>query len=401
MKRQIDSYAPFTRLLLIGAIACTTVPGVSAPKRGNVPDEKDTGEVATEIAQLIEKSPFNVWGLDFSPDGKYLAAVSPSSNEIHVWDWRNRRIVRTLEKVKQGSSSGLATEPLRYSPDGRMLANCHRRAAGNVVIRIWNTETAAIVRDITTPQLGICRAIGFTPDGGSFAWISDRPKGDQLMIHSTESWESIWGLNAVPFYPETLAISPDGKSIALGGHTGGPGVVAQHQILIVDVAQRAVVRTIDAFPTIPTAPMENQIQRLAWHPDGVHVAAGASLTASLKRAAPWPDAIRIFNARSGKLLGREPAEYANIWTLRYTPNGKYLIASHFKASTAVAGGPARERLSLDSGARAAEVAIRIWDGGHRQLLQEIRGEPGAAAVTRDGRYLALGGDDIIYVFQLK
>src|SRR6266850_2012176 len=303
MKRQIDSYAPFTRLLLIGAIACTTVPGVSAPKRGNVPDEKDTGEVATEIAQLIEKSPFNVWGLDFSPDGKYLAAVSPSSNEIHVWDWRNRRIVRTLEKVKQGSSSGLATEPLRYSPDGRMLANCHRRAAGNVVIRIWNTETAAIVRDITTPQLGICRAIGFTPDGGSFAWISDRPKGDQLMIHSTESWESIWGLNAVPFYPETLAISPDGKSIALGGHTGGPGVVAQHQI-----------------------------QRLAWHPDGVHVAAGASLTASLKRAAPWPDAIRIFNARSGKLLGREPAEYANIRTLRYTPNGKYLIASHFKAS---------------------------------------------------------------------
>src|SRR5271170_4315081 len=92
---------------------CASDDGSSAPSSIGLPEPqyKNSGEVATLIAELPEREPFNVWGVDFSPDGNYLASSSPSSYEIHVWDWKNRRIVRTLEQVHQGSSTLSATEP--------------------------------------------------------------------------------------------------------------------------------------------------------------------------------------------------------------------------------------------------------------------------------------------------
>ena len=364
------------------------------------PKGKGMKEVATEIAQLPEQEPFNVWGLDFSPDGKYLATSSPANHEIHIWDWQTRRIVRTLEKVRHGFASGSASEPIRYSPDGRLLAVCHGRAQGNVVIRIWNTDTGAIVRDIDTSEdNGACEAIGFTPDGKSFVWISYRPTQNQLMVYSTATWQPVWGLRTVPFYPSTLAISSNGKLIAVGGSTGGPNIADQHQILIVDVAQRALVRTIQAYPTIKGG--DGEIERLAWNPDSVHIAASARVTGTYAGPDTWPDAIRVFDARSGEKVTGEPAEYARVWALRYTPDGKYLIASGFKAGTKISSGRRHELLRIDPEPRAWKLAIRIWDGEHRQLLQEIPGEAGSAAVTRDGRYLALGGDGMIFILELK
>jgi WD40 repeat protein len=370
-----------------------------------------TKEIAIEIAQLREQEYFNVWGLDFSADGKYLAASSPSSPEIHVWDWRNRFVVRTLQKIRQGSSSIVSTEPIRYSPDGRLLATCHGRADHYVVARIWNADTGEIVRDIKEPDGGECKAIGFTPDGKSFVWVSDRSAnlpGDHLIVYSTATWQPVWGLRTVPFYPSTLSISPDGTLIAIGGSTIGPP--RENQILIVDVAQRAVQRTIHAFPTSKLG--DGDIERLVWHPDGVHLAASARVTgryrpdarpdAVFESSETRPDAVRIFDVRSGELVASEkPVEYARIWALRYTPDGKYLVESGFYPGTEVSSGARRELLRIDSGPRTVESVIRIWDGEHHQLLQEIRGAAGSAAVTRDGHYLALGGDGMIFVFELK
>jgi len=372
-------------------------------------------EVATEVTQLHEREYFNVWGLDFSPDGKYLASSSPSSHEIHVWDWRNRRIVRTFEKIRQGSSSIMSTEPVRFSPDGRWLATCHGRADHYVVARIWNANTGEIVRDIDEPNGGECKAIGFTPDGKSFIWVSDRSAnlpGDHLIVYSTATWQRLWGLRTAPFYPNTLAISPDGKSIAIGGSTIGPGIPTQHQVLIVDMAEHAVVRTIRAFPTSKKFAMESTIERLAWTPDGMYIAVGARVTGTYRpEARPdavfesnemRPDAIRIFDTHSGEQVASEtPVKYARIWALRYTPDGKYLIESAFSPGSEESSAPRRELLRTDSMPRTVESVIRIWDGEHRRLLQEISGAAGSAAVTRDGHYLALGGDGMIFIFKLK
>jgi WD40 repeat protein len=63
--------------------------------------------------------------------------------------------------------------------------------------------------------------------------------------------------------------------------------------------------------------------------------------------------------------------------LRYSPDGKYLVESVIDGS------------------------IRIWDGQHRTLLQQIHGEATSLAFTRDGKFLAMGGNRKSLVWQMR
>jgi WD40 repeat protein len=367
---------------------------------------KNMKDVAVKVAELHENEDINIWGLDFSPDGKYLAATSPntvsmSSNrvEVQIWDWQNKRIVRTLEQVP-GANNGLTTEPIRYSPDGRLLVACHGRSE-DVVIRIWNTETWAVVHDITDFNYGSCNAIGFTPDGKSLIGILERnptKPGDNLIVYDTTSWQPVWGLRTVPFYPKTLTISPDGKFIAIGGGVnnpqswpfstpkptfGTPPLSNQSAIIVVDLAQRAIVRTI------PNTVIFDFVGHLAWSPDGAHIAATGQQTwdenANGGKGAyiGATDTVMVFDAHSGEKVASEELITSRP-SIRYTPDGKYLIEGDINGIRSHIG-----------------QGIRIWDGQHRELLQEIPGDTGGLAISRDGRYFAGGGYKQISVWQLK
>lgn len=314
---------------------------------------KTMKEVATEVVTLPEDK--DIWGLDFSPDGKFLATTSPQTLAVHVWDWRNRRVMRTFERPR-GSNLGVA-EPVRFSPDGRLLASCSSRSGpNNSVTRIWNAETGDIVHDIEEPDNGGCEAIAFSPDGKFLIQVVGRPagaSGDTLIIHDTTTWQPVWGLRTQPFSPDHLAISPDGKWVALRGIFPNPNSPGwHHKIVIVDMVQHAIVRTIEAYA-----------ERLAWSPDGVHLVAAAGLET------------KIFDARSGEVVVTEKGDGGHA-LVRYTPDGKYLI----------------ERINL---------RVKIWDGQHRELYQEIPAAPGSLAVSRDGHYLAMGGDKKVIVWELK
>lgn len=343
---------------------------------------KNPKDVAVKVAELPEQYKVNVHGLDFSLDGKQLAVVS-ADEYINIWDWQTSRIVRTLEKA-HGAKGGLTTEPIRYSPDGHIFVACHSIAQGDVVIRIWNTETWAIVHDITDPVGGGgCNAIGFTPDGKSLIRVLDRivtKPGDNLIIYDTTSWQPVWGLRTVPFYPTALAISPDGKFVAIGGGVinGGP---MKQQIAIVDLAQHAIVHTI------PNT-VDFYFGQLAWSPDG------ANLTAIGQRG--WDgrandghgaytsglDTVMVFDAHSGKQVAGDQIEDIESTSLRYTPDGKYLIEGVMNG-------------------RGSGRGVRIWDSQHRELLQEIPGEVSSLAVSRDGHYFAVGEVKKTDVWQLK
>lgn len=316
--------------------------------------------VSVKVAELHEDKDIEIWGLDFSPDGKYLATRSPTTLDVQIWDWQNKRIVHNLTMVS-GAATGLTTEMIRYSPDGHLLVACHSRGADNVVARIWNADTWEIVHDITEPISGGCYAIGFTPDGksliGGFIRNPTKP-GDNLIIYDTISWQPVWGLRTVPFHPTTLAINPDGKFVAIAGLAYDPAGNETVQISIVDLAQRKLILTIQDYAG-----------HLAWSPDGAYLTAAAG------------GGVKVFDVHSGKQVVDEPLKSAHM-VVRYTPDGKYLLESDMDA--------------LGNG-----LGVRIWDGQHRALLQEIPGNVGSLAVSRDGHYFAAGNFKNISIWQLK
>lgn len=91
--------------------------------------------------------------------------------------------------------------------------------------------------------------------------------------------------------------------------------------------------------------------------------------------------MQIFDVRAGAPIVEARMDSANM-SLRYTPDGKYLVEG-------------------DMNAKGTGLGIRIWDGRHRELLQEIPGNVSSIAVTRDGRYLATGMDGRTILWQLK
>ncbi|MBS1186637.1 MAG: repeat-containing protein [Burkholderiaceae bacterium] len=332
-------------------------------------------DVATKIISLPGERRNWVKGLDFSPDGKYLATVTHKDG-VKVWDWQNARVVRTLGRL-QGSNIGLVRELLKFSPDGHMLATCHDLATNRVVIRIWRTDTWEVLHEITDPMPGSgCNAINFTPDGKHLVRIAHHnPKysTDILHVYDTTTWETIWTLQLSPFRPYALAISPDGKWAAIGGYAYGGGI--KHQSIIVDMEKRMATRTIPN--TVDFA-----FGHLAWSPDG------ARLTAIGRRG--WdglaytggPENIMTFDAHSGRLLAAYIWGRVSLLYVRYTPDGKYLIES-------------------DMNDRGTALGARIWDGTHNKQLQHIPGAISSLAVSRDSRYLATGSDRDTTIWKLK
>jgi WD40 repeat protein len=330
--------------------------------------------VARKVAQFSEDD--DVASLEFSPDADKIAVGTFVTLHIHIWKWADGpRIKQTFNKppvvLDYTSKDGL-----RYSPDGRLLALSHGLAAeadGSSVARVFDATTGSVVRDIADPQGGgIYSRIAFTPDGKFLvrSYDSDKPSGrNQFMVLSTDTWNELWGIRTMPLYVETLAVSADSKLAALGGITLGPGIVHNAQILIVDLAEKRVVRTIDnAFPP------EGRVTQVAWNPDGVHLAVGGIVGGTYSR----PDAVKIYDVSTGGVVATEKAASASISALRYTPDGRYLIESGIGKS------------------------VRIWDGAHQNLLQELpNGQANAIAVSRDGSDLAVSNGAHVEIWKLR
>lgn len=327
-------------------------------------------EVATKIATLKDNDNGGTWGLDFSPDGKHLAVTPFGSSPVHIWDWRSNNIIHALDKPNGGNSD--ATEPIRYSPNGSLLAICHTPTGNELSTRIWNTETWEVVQDIKDAvKGGGCRAIDFTNNNKSMIRLYDRSLGyvgASFYVYDTQSWNVSFDIttnNRPPFLPGTLTISQDGKYAAIGGriYLGGIGVPARDEghIAIIDMMSKSVISSINI--------RDKDEGTLAWSPDGLHLAYAG------------PDELDIFDVESGR-ISPQPSKTIPGYSkrIRYTPDGKYFIERVF-----------------DDGRKL----VRIWDAQHQILFQEIRADAYSIAVSRDGHYLAMGMASEVSVWELK
>ncbi len=330
--------------------------------------------VATLQATLSEDH--STWGLAFSPHGRYLAASSPQTAFVQLWDWRRGRVVR---RFRRSGSDIESTTPLAYSPHGRLLASCQSDA--DTIIQVWSTRTGAVVGNIPNSGGG-CAAIAFSPQGHSLIWIREltyvaSPKVRQIFVTSTRTWTIRWALATGLFQSNALTVSAHGHWAALwGGQFGWSkprGSVKKvysviPQIVLVNLTTHRIERTV----SMPQG--TNMPGAVAWNPRARVVAVGVqgALHVGLDNV------IRLYNAHTGALVGGESGPTKTwVTALRYTPHGRYLIEA------------------------GIHHEVEIWDGSHHRLLQKIPHQAWSLAVSPHGHYLALGEGGQIQVWRFR
>jgi WD40 repeat protein len=212
--------------------------------------------------------------LAFSPDGKTLAGVVGSMPALHLppsivlWDVAPRRELRVL----RGHSASIKT--LAFSPDGKTLAS----GGADRTVRFWEVatgrETCRIEVDPERPD-----AIAYTPDGTILVVAG----GEVLKLWDVPGNRLREKLDPIGFRLQSLAFSPDGKTLAAAAMTDGPqeGKVRLFDMTREPLAGRADLTHDRQRPAGLVVPGPQLFTDVAFTPDGRRVIAISSQTIAI------------------------------------------------------------------------------------------------------------------------
>ncbi len=339
--------------------------------------------------------------LALAPDGATLA-IRVGSLGIQTAFLDLRTMIRRTPLMANATLSSLA-----FSPDGKYLAG------GNFFGRVFLWDVAANAEKSSIAlHLGTASSVAFSHDGTRLASggregivaLTDIVDGKlKTVMEGTLPFRRKGHAGAVNF----VSLAPDGKRLASGSsdgtarvwdlaHKPGPLRLQRGNARITDLAcstdgnwfaaaQGPWVRLWNArggqfkeFTTqIERGVRRPPLNRVAFAPDGKHLAAGDS-----------NGVIHLWNLATGKhvatlaqVAGLPPSEkLRGVTALTFSPDGKYLVCGH----GALTG-------SIVKYAQAA----RVWDVEAKKILHTFEHDNTvfAACFSRDGRLLATGCAD--------
>jgi WD40 repeat protein len=332
--------------------------------------------VNNAIARLQElpakTSRDEIWAIDFSKDGSRIAIGN--NFQVDVWDWKDKYLATTIP-LPRGVAPRFDANAVQYSPDGTLLAILVSGAAQRLVVRVLNTKDWTVVKDIKDEQSARVVGLAFTPDGKFLLTANDMigRDGDSLTLYATNTWAAVWGLNLGFFRPLAIAVSPNGKSVAIGGQlTIAPPREAKAvmdrirqtkqklQTLIIDLSTRSIVRSIDC----------DAFGQMAWSSD------------SNRLAVVGGSAFAIYDANTGASILRASEPGIGHQNVRFTPDGQFFINS-------------------DSNTSGMDRGLQVWNAIRQRLLANVRGNISSIAVSSDASLLAAGETGHVIIWRLK
>ena len=347
----------------------------------------------------------SVMHVQWSPDGTLVAASRIFDGRVTVWDRRSGKMV---QEFKREFSDG---EPLAFTADGKYLITgaSGRGSVGHVpAFTLWSLTTGTVAKQVdgaceelagadwNTADVNVAFNFAISPDGSRFATMDGCPSS-MIHIYETKTWSIIGNIKEKQFYPSPsgvmmeftpspgslayiMAFSPDGKILATIGLTacakcpsprGAVGAV-----MLFDVATLANIRVIEAIRGPPRG--VEGAQGIALSPDGRFLATGAYFFSPDPKT---PGPVRVWRVADGTLAWAYQQSFENVGALAWDPQNRYLVS-------------------------AADLSIILWPIAKPQaaplVVAKYRQVPLAAAVTKDGQYIAAvvgGGIVIIHVSQ--
>jgi WD40 repeat protein len=351
----------------------------------------------------------------FSPDGKLLA--SAGGNGIKLWNvatWaevhfvpgnRSSGVIAFSPNGKllvSGSTDGLTlfnltkghrpisfpgvydeVTSLAFSRSGKQLAI----GAEDASVTLWDVAHTRRIRTIVEgADIGGTR-VAFTPDGKQLATVSNQ----SVAFFDPASGKLLRTLGRHTDEIKTVAASPDGKLLAIGG--------ADTLIRIWDRVTGKPLRTLKGH--------KGGIETLAFSPDGAVLASGDA-----------EGTIGLWHAADGSLLRTLNGHTERVTAIYFSADGSLLVSagadgrlnfwdpvqgrklkslqSPDGSVEAMALSPDGKALATSAGIGSLDDAVKIWDANTGHLLQSLKGHNNgvfALAYSRDGKMLASGGED--------
>ena len=301
----------------------------------------------------------SVWSVAFSPDSTILAG-GYGLGGVMLWDVtdRNRLVERALD-MNQGESVHVA-----FSPESWILAASYSGRNGSGVV-LW--DVAARKRLVERPlevTEGHVWSVAFSPDGKTIAAGYTRKAGDEfvgsggIVLWDVAGRKRLGGrpLEVAEGYVESVAFSPDGKTLAVGyarkdSDDGG--------VVLWDVATRSRLNNGVLAVT------DGAVGTVAFSFDGKTLAAGC-----------FRIGVVLWDVPKRKRFGGRPlaAPDGGANEVAFSPDGRTLAAEYRRSN-------------------GEESGVVLWDVAGRERLGErplgvIKGEVRSVAFSPDGKILA-------------
>jgi WD40 repeat protein len=333
----------------------------------------------------------------FADAGKMVAVCDPDGRP-HLWDVASGKDVRVLKGPKA------PFYVTAFSPDGKTVLLWN----GDQAFRLWDLATDREIRRLTAPAVPApplafgASTVAFSPDGKLLAIGGTQAHGLGPALNVIRIWEVASGkelprLNGPANGLVSLALSPDGKLLAASG--------SNQRVCLYDLGTSNLLRQIGR-----TTPY---ISAVVFSPDGkvLAIAAGSE--------------VEFVDPATGKVVSRHRGANGHVGCVAYSPDGKTFALGALDNTIRLWDVATDKETDLGNGHRtavgavvyssngkliatsAASGAIRLWDSTTGKELRRLvrpwpikRGAsaplfPGAAtlAFTKAGKVLAAAWPD--------
>jgi WD40 repeat protein len=320
----------------------------------------------------------HVWplrALAFSPDGKTLATGAPDRS-VRLWD------AATGKETTGKRGKTIHASSLAFSPDGRRLvagASLSATVYANYLICVWDADSGKEQPQLFQGHGESIHRVLFTADGK--VCFTASASGD-VAVRDPATGRELRRFYKVGRRVYDLALSPDGKTLAAGGHAY--------------IVGREEKQEEEGAVTLLDAATGQERMTLRTHDGGVlgvgFLRDGRSLVSLGTR-----DPLVVF---SGRWLGLGAAPRLTPASIT-EPVVVWELATGLPRLRLLTGRDGVYRLAVSPDGRLAALgcrdgSVRVWDlltGTERTRFDGHAGAVSLLAFSADGRALASGGAD--------
>ncbi len=145
-----------------------------------------------------------ILNLAFSPNSQWLVAGCKQGN-AYLFNLAQRDSPRVLRAYTGPPSYWSGIEAVAFAPDGQTFAT------GGMMLRLWQTGSGDLIREMRRPSGARLNAVEFSPDGQTLAGVD---RDGWLALWNLATGELIKSVQAHTGASFGLAFSPDGTRLA-------------------------------------------------------------------------------------------------------------------------------------------------------------------------------------------